>query len=75
MSPMLNRILGVLLIAAGTAGLALGEFRYERERKQVNLGPIELAVRDTERVAIPPWAGIGAIAAGTLLLLVGGRKR
>jgi hypothetical protein len=64
------RIVAVLLIVAGTLGLVYGGFSYTRERHDAKLGPLELSVEEKEKVAIPAWAGAGAIAAGTLLLLL-----
>ena len=69
------RILGVLLIVAGTAGLIYGEFSFTRETHQAELGPLELEVEEKETIAVPTWAGAGAIGVGVVLLLVGGRRR
>ncbi len=69
----LARILGVLLIVAGVAGLILGSFSYTKETHQAKLGPIELSVKEKETVAIPIWVSVAAIAAGTVLLI--NRKR
>ncbi len=65
------RIVAVILIAAGILGLVYGGFSYTKETHDAKLGPIELTVREKQSVAIPVWAGVGAIAAGTLLLLLG----
>lgn len=69
------RILGVLLIVAGTAGLIYGDFSFTRETHQAELGPLELEVEEKETIAVPTWAGAGAIGLGVVLLLVGGRRR
>jgi hypothetical protein len=69
------KIASVLLIAAGTLGLVYGSFSYTRESHQARLGPVEFSVQEKERVSIPVWAGVGAIAIGSFLLLLGGRKR
>lgn len=68
------RILGILLIVAGTAGLAYGGFSFTKDSRDVKLGPIQLSVKQTETVNVPVWAGVAGIAAGALLLLLGGRK-
>lgn len=67
----LVKIVGVMLIIAGTLGLAYGTFTYTKETHQAKLGPIEFAVKEKETVKVPVWAGVGAIAAGAILLLVG----
>lgn len=69
-----RQVIGVLLIAAGALGLAFGEFDYTKETHETKLAGIEFSVKEKETVRIPPWAGGGAIAAGTLLLLFGRRK-
>jgi hypothetical protein len=72
MSPA--RIFGVLLIAAGVAGLVYGSFSYTKETHQGKLGPIEFSIKEKETVAIPVWISVAAIAAGTVLLVIK-RKR
>jgi len=71
---VMKKILGIALIVAGTLGLVYGSFTYTKERHDVKLGPVQLSVKAKESVNIPVWAGVGAIALGALLLLVGGRK-
>jgi hypothetical protein len=38
------------------------------------VGPIEMSVKEKQTVNVPVWAGVGAIAIGAALLLLGGRK-
>lgn len=71
----LAKVVGVVLIAAGAIALVMGSFSYTRETEAVKLGPIELTVKQEEKVNVPAWAGGGAIALGVVLLLKGGRKR
>ena len=68
------KIIGIVLIIAGTAGLVYGGFSFTKETHQAKIGPIELTVKDKETVNIPVWAGVGAIVIGGALLLVGGKK-
>ena len=71
----LTRLVGILLIVAGSLGLAYGGFTYTKETHTAKLGPIELNVEEKERIHVPVWAGLGAIAAGVVVLLVGGGRR
>jgi hypothetical protein len=64
------KILAVALIIAGGLGLAYGGFSYTKETQQAQVGPLELTVKDQQTVNIPVWAGVLAMAAGVLLLLV-----
>jgi hypothetical protein len=70
-----NRMIAIVLIVAGALGLAYGGFSYTKETHQAKIGPLELSVKETQTVNIPLWAGIGAIVAGGLLLVLGERKR
>ena len=62
------KIAAIVLIAAGVLALVYGGFSYTSETHDAKLGPIEISVQDRERVNIPVWAGVGAIAIGGLLL-------
>lgn len=66
----LMQIAGLVLIAAGTAGLVYGQFDYTKDKSDVSFGPIEFTVREKESVKIPPWLSIGFIALGSLLLVI-----
>lgn len=73
MNPL--KIIGIVLIAAGTLGLVYGGFSYTKETTAVKLGPVEFSVKEKETVNIPLWAGIAAIVGGVVLLGVGGKSR
>jgi hypothetical protein len=64
------KILAIALIVAGVLGLVYGSFSYTKETHEAKLGPMEFTVKEKETVNIPQWAGVGAIVAGALLLLV-----
>lgn len=68
------RILGLVLLIAGALAVAYGGFSYSRETANVKLGPVELSVKQQERVNVPLWAGIGAIVVGGALMLLGGKR-
>lgn len=67
------RPVAIVLIVVGVLGLVYGGFSYTSDTHEMDLGSIELAVKDTETVNVPMWAGVGAIAIGAVLL-VGFRK-
>ena len=69
-----NRMIAILLIVAGVLGLAYGGFGYTKGTHQAQIGPLDLSVKESQTVNIPVWAGIGAIVAGGLLLVLGARK-
>ena len=47
------KLVGVVLIAAGLAGLLYGGFSFTRETHEIKLGPIELSVKEKQAVNIP----------------------
>ena len=66
-----TKIVGVLLIVAGTLGLIYGGFSYTREKHDVKLGPLQFSVAEKETVNVPVWAGVALVIAGGGLLLIG----
>jgi hypothetical protein len=69
-----GKLLGIVLIIAGTLGLVYGGFSYTKDTHEAKLGPIVLSMSEKENVNVPMWASVGAIVAGALLLVLGGRK-
>lgn len=64
------KVIAIVLIIAGILGLAYGQFSYTKETHEAKIGSLELAVKDTETVNVPVWAGVGAVVAGVVLLFV-----
>lgn len=68
------RIIGIILIVAGLAGLFVGGFSFTKETTAVKLGPLQLTVQEKESVTIPKWLSLGAMALGAIVLIAGSRK-
>ncbi|HEV7426088.1 MAG TPA: hypothetical protein VGQ46_06940 [Thermoanaerobaculia bacterium] len=68
MTPL--KIIAILLIAAGIAGLVYGKFTYTKATHEIKAGPIDFAIKEKKTVNVPLWAGVAAIVAGGLLLVV-----
>ena len=68
------KIAALALVVAGVLGLVYGGFSYTKDTHDAKIGPIELSVTEKERVNVPVWAGVIAIAAGAGLLLFGNKK-
>ena len=68
------RIIGIVLIVAGLAGLALGTFDATQTKEVAKLGPLDVKAREQKSVTIPPLAA-GAAAAVGLVLVLAGRKK
>jgi uncharacterized membrane protein YidH (DUF202 family) len=68
------KIMGLILIIAGVLGLVYGSFSYTKETHEAKIGPLELQLKEKQTVNVPVWAGVGAIVAGAVLLVIPIRK-
>jgi drug/metabolite transporter (DMT)-like permease len=64
-----RKLLAIALIVGGLLGLVYGGFSYTSQTHKLQIGSVQLSVAEKERVNIPLWAGLVAIAGGVLLLL------
>ena len=69
------RIAAIVLIVAGVIALAYGGISYTREKKVIDIGPIEATAKTRETIPLPPILGIAAIAGGVVMLVAGSRRR
>ena len=69
------KITAIVLIVAGVLALAYGGFSYTREKKVIDLGPIQATAKTRETVPIPPIIGAAALAGGIIMLVMSSRKR
>ena len=67
-------IIGILLIVAGVAGLAVRYFTYTETEKVLDVGPIQIESDRERTVWIPQAAAIFAIVAGFGLVLLSRRE-
>lgn len=68
------KIMALALILGGTLGLVYGGFSYTKDTTVVKVGSIELTAKEKETINIPLWAGIAAIFAGGVLLVMGSKR-
>jgi hypothetical protein len=68
------KIVAILLIVAGIAGLVYGKLPYTKTTTESSGTPFTQSVKETARekktAVIPSWLSIAAIVAGGLLLVV-----
>ena len=64
------KIVGIVLIVAGALALVYGGFSFTKETHKAEIGPLKFSVQEKERVNVPLWAGIGAIVAGVVMLVL-----
>jgi hypothetical protein len=65
----MSRMVGIILIVLGLAGLAWGGFTYTTRKKVLDVGPIHATADKTHTVPIPPIAGAIAVIGGIVLLM------
>lgn len=65
-----TKIVAIALVAAGVLGLIYGGFSYTRDSHDAKFGPLEMSFKEKRTVNVPVWAGVGAVVAGAILLLV-----
>ena len=67
------KVVAIVLIIAGIAGLVYGKFTYTKATHEAKLGPLDFSVKEKRTVNIPMWAGIAALVGGVVLLVVPNR--
>lgn len=63
-----TKLVGAILLVLGILALAYGGFSYTKETTDAKIGPIEIEIKERERVNIPVWAGAVAAIVGGILL-------
>lgn len=69
------KIAAIVLIVFGVFALAYGGITYTREKKVIDLGPIQATEKTHETIPLPPVLGAAAVIGGIVLLVVGSRRR
>jgi uncharacterized membrane protein YidH (DUF202 family) len=70
-----KRIIGIVLIVIGLVGLLSGGFSWTREKKVLDIGPIEAHTRERKTLPISPVVGGVLLVSGVVLLVVPDRRR
>jgi hypothetical protein len=68
------RILAIVLVVAGILALVYGGFSYTKETHDTKIGPVEINLKEKERVRVPVWGGVALVVVGAGLLAAGGKK-
>lgn len=68
-------IIGIVLIIVGVVGFALGGFSFTHEKKDVDMGPLQISHNQTKTVPIPPALSAIALIGGIGLVVVGARSK
>jgi hypothetical protein len=68
------KIAGIVLIVAGILMFVFGKVSFTKEKKVVDIGPVEINKKEKKTVDWPDYAGGIAVAAGVVFLLVSRKK-
>jgi len=68
------KVIGILLILIGVAGVVYGGFSYTTRKRAVDLGPVQIDKQEHHAVPIPPILGLAAMAGGGLLVFYGAKE-
>jgi uncharacterized membrane protein YidH (DUF202 family) len=68
-------IVGILLIIFGIAGFALGGISFTHEKKDVDLGPLQVSHKEKSTLPISPILSTLSLVAGVGLVVVGVRSK
>ncbi len=68
-------IIGILLIVLGVIGFALGGVSFTHQKKDVDLGPIQVSHEQKQTIPISPILSTVALIAGIGLVVVGSKGR
>ncbi len=67
-------LIGLVLIVVGIIGFAVGGFSFTHEKKDVDLGPLQISHKQTNTVPIPPILSAIALVGGIALVVVGAKS-
>jgi hypothetical protein len=68
-------IIGFLLIILGVIGFAVGGISFTHQKKDVDLGPVQVSHEQKETVPISPILSTIALVAGVGLVVVGAKAK
>jgi uncharacterized membrane protein YidH (DUF202 family) len=68
-------VVGILLIILGIVGFAVGGVSFTHQKKDVDLGPVQVSHSKTETMPISPILSVISLVAGVGLVVVGARSR
>jgi uncharacterized membrane protein YidH (DUF202 family) len=70
-----KRIIGILLVVIGLTGLLWGGFSWTREKKVLDIGPLEAHTRERQTLPISPVIGGVLLICGVVLVIAPDRRR
>jgi hypothetical protein len=68
-------IVGILLIVLGIIGFVAGGVSFTHQKKDVDVGPVQLSHKETNTMPISPILSTISLIAGAGLMVVGMRNK
>jgi len=68
-------LVGILLIVIGIVGFAMGGISFTHEKKDVDLGPVQIQHKQKDTIPISPILSTFALIGGIGLVVVGSRGK
>ena len=66
-----STIVGILLIVLGIIGFAVGGISFTHQKKDVDVGPVQVSHKETNTMPISPILSTISLIAGVGLVVVG----
>jgi membrane-bound ClpP family serine protease len=63
-----GKLIGVILIVLGLAGLVVGGITWTDEKTVLDAGPVKVTAEEKNWIAVPPIAGIVSLIGGIVLV-------
>jgi len=70
-----STVVGIILVVIGVIGFALGGISFTHEKKDVDIGPLQVSHKQTKTVPISPILSTVAVVVGAGLIVVGARSK
>jgi len=67
-------IIGIVLILLGIVGFAVGGVSFTHEKKDVDIGPVQIGHKETKTLPISPILSTVSLVAGLGLVVVGSKS-
>ncbi len=68
-------VVGILLILVGIIGFAVGGISFTHEKKDVDLGPLQVSHKEKSTLPISPILSTLSLIGGIALVVVGARGK
>ncbi len=68
-------VVGILLIVLGIIGFAVGGVSFTHQKKDVNMGPLQISHEQKQTIPISPILSTISLIAGVVLVVVGAKGR